>query len=315
MAKKIAVLHHRHQDWVPALQAAEPLVEFRGWHPKQWETGVDRSFLAEAEGLFCWKLPAGFLAAMPRLTWIQNSGAGVDHLLSHPDIPLHIPITRADGQFGYWMARYVAVHLLVSAQQVQACREAQLRAEWTPKLLPEDLTGKVALVLGFGRIGIHIARTLREMGMDVHGIGTSSRTQDGFHVHAIEEAPALLAQARTLVLCAPLTPRTRDLVDARFLANVRNLTLINVGRGELVNLEDLRTAMDTGLVKEAILDVFPEEPLPATHWLWRHPKVTVTPHHSGPSTPHQLIPDILDNLHRFARGEAIEGAVDRQRGY
>jgi glyoxylate/hydroxypyruvate reductase A len=257
----------------------------------------------------------GFLAAMPRLTWVQNSGAGVDHLVSHPELPDAIPITRADGQFGYWMARYVAAHLLAGAQQLQACRDAQMRAEWTPKLLPEDLTGKLALVLGFGRIGLHIARTLREMGMQVHGIGTSPRTQDGFPVHAVEEAPARLEHARALILCAPLTPRTRDLVDARFLAGARELTLINVGRGELVKLEDLQKALDSGWVKEAILDVFPEEPLPESHWLWRHPKVTVTPHHSGPSTPRQLIPDILDNLHRFARGEAIQGAVDRRRGY
>ena len=93
------------------------------------------------------------------------------------------------------------------------------------------------------------------------------------------------------------------------------LTLINVGRGDLMRVEDLLSALDSGTVGHAVLDVFTEEPLPADSPLWHHPKVTVTPHHSGPSTPKDLIPDILDNLRRFAEGRPIEGSVDRQRGY
>lgn len=64
-----------------------------------------------------------------------------------------------------------------------------------------------------------------------------------------------------------------------------------------------------------MLDVFPEEPLPQASPLWRHPKVTVTPHHSGPSVPEHLLADILPNLRRFAEGLPVEGAVDRVKGY
>jgi glyoxylate/hydroxypyruvate reductase A len=237
-------------------------------------------------------------------------------LLATAGIPASIPITRADGQFGLWMARYVAGHLLQEAQRLGECALAQEQHRWDPKLLPEDLTGKVALVFGFGRIGRQIGRALRELGLDVHGFVQAARTEDEFPLHAGAELGSWVAAARVLVLCAPLTAGTRGLVAAGLLAQGNpDLTLINVGRGEQVVVADLLAALDTGRLGRAVLDVFPEEPLPADSPLWAHPKVRVTPHHSGPSTPRAMIPDILDNLRRFAQGRPVQGAVDRVRGY
>ncbi len=312
---KLAVIHHRHLEWVPALTEAEPRLEIRGWHPRELE-GADWSWLAEAEGLFCWKLPEGLAPRMPRLAWVQNSGAGVDHLVKHPELPISIPITRADGAFGLWMARYVCGHLLAEAQRLQACAEAQAQAAWNPKLQPEDLTGQRAVVAGFGRIGRQIGRALRELGMEVAGVVRSPRRDPEFELFETAQLQSLLPGARLLVLAAPLTEETRGLVDARLLAHGNGgLTLMNVGRGELVASADLMEALDAGRLKRAVLDVFPAEPLPSDSWLWKHPRVTVTPHHSGPSTPRQLIPDILPNLRAFAEGSPITGAVDRAKGY
>ncbi len=312
---KLAVLHHRFMDWVPALREAAPNLDIRGWHPKEWEA-ADREWLADAEALFCWKIPPGFLDLMPRLRWVQNSGAGVDHLVTDPAIPAEVPVTRADGQFGFWMARYVAGHLLAQAQRLAECAEAQAAGAWNPKLLPEDLTGQVALVAGFGRIGRQIGRALRELGLEVHGVVRTAREDGEFPLHAASGLADLLPGARVLMLAAPSTPETRGMVDRDLLARGHGkLTLINVGRGELVDLDAVVEALDAGRLGHAVLDVFSEEPLPGASPLWRHPKVTVTPHHSGPSTPRQLIPDIQENLDRYARGEAIVGAVDRTRGY
>jgi len=311
--RRLAVIHHRHQDWTPALREAEPRLDIRGWHPSE---APDADWLREAEGLFTWRIPPGLLDLMPRLAWIQNSGAGVDHLVGHPGIPPQVPITRADGQFGFWMARYVIGHLLAEPQRLAECREAQARAVWSPKLLPEDLTGKVALVVGFGRIGRQIGRSLRELGMDVRGFVQTPRTDPEFPLAGSGALPEFLPQARLLVLCAPLTEATRGLVDARLLAQGNpDLLLINVGRGEQVVVPDLLAALDAGRLGGAVLDVFAPEPLPADSPLWAHPRVTVTPHHSGPSTPRAMVPDILPNLRRFAEGLPIEGAVDRVRGY
>lgn len=301
-------------DWVPALRGAEPRLEIQGWHPRDVPDGDP--WLAQAEGLFVWRVPTGLVARMPRLAWIQNSGAGVDHLVADSAIPAGIPITRADGQFGLWMARYVAGHLLMEAQRLEACHLAQAASAWNPKLLPEDLTGQLALVVGFGRIGRHIGRALRELGLEAHGFVRTAREDPEFALHDALELAQWLPQARVLVLCAPLTAATRGLVNAKLLEQATSrLTLINVGRGEQVVIPDLLAALDAGHLGRAVLDVFPTEPLPPTSPLWSHPKVVVTPHHSGPSTPKAMIPDLLPNLRRFAEGRPIEGAVDRAKGY
>lgn len=313
--RRLCVLHHRHSEWVPALREAEPRLDIRGWHPRA-EDSVDAGWLAGAEGLFCWRLPAGFLARMPALAWVQNSGAGVDHLIADPSIPAAVPITRADGQFGFWMARYVLAHLLHRAQRLDACRDAQAEGVWNPRLIPEDLWGERALVLGFGRIGRRIGEALRAIGMEVTGLVRTLRPDPDFPLATAAELPALLPDARLLVLAAPSTPATRSLLDAGLLARGSGkLLLVNVGRGDLVAPQDLLAALDAGTLGHAVLDVFPEEPLPPESPLWRHPGVTVTPHHSGPSTPRAMVPDLLPNLRRFAEGLPIQDAVDRERGY
>jgi len=311
--RRFAVIHHLVKEWLPALREAEPRLEMRGWHPRE---AADDAWLAEAEGLFVWKLPAGLVQKMPRLCWIQNSGAGMDHLVGDPGIPPGIPITRADGQFGLWMARYTVAHLLAGAQRLAECQAAQRERSWAPKLIPEDLAGQVALVFGFGRIGRQIGRALRELGLEVHGFVRTPRADAEFPLHPAGELPRWLPAARALVLCAPLTDATRGLVDAGLLAHGHpGLTLVNVGRGEQVVVPDLLAALDQGRLGRAVLDVFPQEPLDPASPLWDHPRVVVTPHHAGPSTPRAIIPDILPNLRRFAEGLPVEGGVDRLQGY
>ena len=313
--RRLAVIHHLADQWVPALQAAEPRLEVRGWHPRRADD-AELAWLAEAEALFTWRFPPGFLARMPRLRWIQNSGAGVDHLVDHPEIPESVSITRADGNFGAWMARYVCAHLLADAQRLGGCAEAQAEARWNPKLQPEDLGGALALVVGFGRIGRRIGEALRALGLTVRGFVRTPRGDPHVPLECLAELHRWLPEARLLVLCAPLTPETCGLVDARLLAGGHDrLMLVNVGRGAQVVVPDLLAALDAGRLGRAVLDVFEEEPLPPDSPLWRHPRVTVTPHHSGPSTPKDLIPDILENLRAYAEGRPITGAVDRQRGY
>lgn len=311
--RSLAVVHHRHEEWVAAIREVEPRLDVRGFPPRD---PLDDSFLVRAEGLFVWKVPAGLVARMPRLSWVQSAGAGVDHLLADPSIPPGVPITRADGQFGLWMARYTLGHLLAATQRLDACREAQRERRWDSRLLPEDLTGQVALVLGFGRIGRPIGRALREIGLEVHGFVRTPRTDAEFPLHGVPELGDWLARARVLVLCAPLTPETRGLVDAALLASGHpRLVLVNIARGALVDTAGLLEALDAGRLERAVLDVFAEEPLPPGSPLWSHPKVVVTPHHSGPSTPRAMVPDILPNLRRFAEGRPVVEAVDRSRGY
>lgn len=312
---KLAVVHHRHEDWVAAITEAEPRLDIRGWHPRE-ALSADSAWLADAEALFTWRFPEGFLAKMPRLRWIQNGGAGVDHLVANPEIPMAITLTRADGQFGFWMARYVVGHLLSEAQRLSACEACQGEHRWDGRLLPEDLTGQLALVVGFGRIGRQIGKALEALGMAVQGFVRTPRQEHGVTLSGLDALPEALPKARLLVLCAPLTPETQGLVNGQLLSYGNpTLTLVNVGRGDQVLVPDLLAALDSGRLGRAVLDVFSQEPLDADSPLWGHPKVTITPHHSGPSTPRAMIPDLLPNLRAYAEGRPLESAVNRELGY
>ena len=312
---RLAVVHHRASEWVSALRAAEARLDIRGWHPRE-AMQADADWLMDAEALFTWRFPEGFLAKMPKLKWVQNAGAGVDHLVNHPELPGDVLITRGDGRFGLWIARYVCGYLLFEAQQIDACRQAQTEKRWLGSLLPERLHDKQALIVGFGRIGRQVGLALKTLGMAVHGFATQERHDAEFQIHAINRLPEYIPQARVLVICAPDTASTRGLVNAGLLAHGHHgLTLFSVGRGSQIVLPDMLDALDNGRLGRAVLDVFPVEPLKPEDPIWDHPRVTITPHHSGPTIPEDLIPDLLPNLRAYAEGRPIVGAVDRVRGY
>jgi phosphoglycerate dehydrogenase-like enzyme len=134
-------------------------------------------------------------------------------------------------------------------------------------------------------------------------------------VRAIEE---LVADADHLVLATPATPATLRLIDDAVLAQVKpGLHLVNVARGELVDQEALRHALDNGRVGCASLDVVDPEPLPAGHWLYTHPRVRVSAHVSWsmPGAFDLLIEPFLENLRRHRDGRPLQHVVDVGLGY
>lgn len=128
---------------------------------------------------------------------------------------------------------------------------------------------------------------------------------------------------RTEILVCML-PGTRDTAGVLNLALLRKLRrdgaargafLVNAGRGSLQVDADILTALDEGVLASATLDVFPEEPLPQSSPLWRHPKVTVTPHNAGDISPQVFAPHVIAQIERFERGLPLDHPVDRRRGY
>lgn len=311
--RKLAVIHDDHYNWVSILKMAEKRIDIRGWRTNDC---IDKSWISKAEGLFTWKIPVNIIKHMSSLKWIQVAGAGIDHIINDPHISNDIKITRADGQFGFWISRYVLGHLLYETQHILDCQIAQKNCSWHSNLIPEDLTGKIALIFGFGRIGRHIGRALAMLGMDVHGFVRSYREDHEFQLHNNQDLAAWLPLARVLVISAPLTKLTRDVINLKLLHHGnQRLMLINVGRGELVNIDDLLEAIRIKKIDKAILDVFPDEPLDSNSILWHHPSIIITPHHSGPSTYKAIVRNIMPNLRRFADDKPIKNIVDRNIGY
>ena len=128
--------------------------------------------------------------------------------------------------------------------------------------------------------------------------------------------PGFLAATRVLVNLMPLTPETENILNHATLSQLQpGGYLINVARGKHLVEEDLITLIDSGHLAGATLDVFRQEPLPAGHPFWQHPKITVTPHTSARTLREESIAQIVGKIQALQRGEPINGVVDPQRGY
>jgi phosphoglycerate dehydrogenase-like enzyme len=272
--------------------------------------------VADADVLYAWKFPPALYARAGRLRWLQAMGAGVDWALA-PTLSPAVTVTRAPGVFGPWMREYVLGWCLWVTQRMETYRAAQRERRWRGTLMPDRLGGKTLALVGVGDIGRAIAGAARAVGMRVIGVSRSGRRVPGVErAYRVTVLGRALAAADFVAVVLPLTPATRGLIDARALAAMRPTAwLINVGRGPVVDEAALVRALATKRIAGAILDVFPTEPLPAEHPLWRLDNAVITPHIAGPSTPDEIAPVFNDNLARWLAGRRLRHAVNRGRGY
>jgi len=128
----------------------------------------------------------------------------------------------------------------------------------------------------------------------------------------------LLAASDFVVIAAPHTPETYKLFRAEQFAHMKNSAyLINIGRGVIVDLADLTTALQQGAIAGAGLDVFETEPLPGEHPLWGMGNVIITPHvaAASPRISERHLATLLENIRRFANGEEPTNVVDKQKWF
>ena len=130
--------------------------------------------------------------------------------------------------------------------------------------------------------------------------------------------PGVLGRSDFIVLAAPLTPDTEDLIDARALASMKpGAWLINVARGRLVDERALLRALREGPLGGAVLDTFRDEPLPPTSPFYELPNVIVTPHTAWSSgrVLDRSVELFCENLERYAAGQPLQNLVDPDAGY
>lgn len=262
------------------------------------------------------RLPAAELARFPALALVGSLHAGVDHLLA--GLPARVPLTRPvpaeDGD--PLMNEYVLTQVLRHHRDLPAYAQAQREGRWLRLPLRPARQRRVG-VLGLGAMGRAAADTLARAGFDVAGWTRRPRPESPWPVfHGETGLRALLERSEIVVNLLPLTPETRDLLDARRLAWMpRGASLINVGRGEHVVDADLLAALDAGQLGAATLDVFREEPLPPDNPLWRHPAITITPHACRRVDVAEVVAQFVDNLARLRAGQPLARVVDRAAGY
>jgi glyoxylate/hydroxypyruvate reductase A len=172
-------------------------------------------------------------------------------------------------------------------------------------------------VLGLGELGGVAAKALAALDFRVMGWSRAPKSIPGVDCRTGPEGlRAVLAAAEILVCLLPATAATETLLDAAALAALPpKASLINAGRGGLIDDAALLAALDARRLSNATLDVFRVEPLPADHPYRRHPRMTVTPHIASATRPETAAPAILAQLGRLVRGEPLLHVVDRRRGH
>ena len=165
------------------------------------------------------------------------------------------------------------------------------------------------MLIGYGSIGHQIARRIKPFGVHLTVVRRSVAPDElADAVVGMDALPQVLPDADVVVLAPALTDETRNMCDAKFFAAMKpGSILVNIGRGGLVDEDALKVGLETDQPAHAVLDVFQTEPLPADHWIWKHPKVRVTAHtsNSGQGTAGRGDDLFVANLERFLAGQPL----------
>lgn len=276
---------------------------------------------------------------MPALRWVQFHFAGIDRFVGHPLLQKEdLLLTTLSGAAMSQMAEYVLTMILALGRKVQALGVNQKKAEWPKdryeRFAPFELRGKTIGIVGYGSIGRQIANLLQPFGVTTlaakyNAMETVDRgyTPDGLgdpqgdlvhRIYPFQALASMFKECHFVVVTVPLTPQTQGLVNAKALNALKpGAYLVDISRGGVLDHAALLECLKSGKLAGAALDVFPEEPLPATNPLWQMPNVIVTPHISGSSSHYEerALDLFSENLHRYLGGLPLYNLFDRQRGY
>lgn len=284
--------------------------------PARFVTPDDEPDPASISYAFVLAPPPGYLAGFPNLKAIMPVGAGVEHILTDPDLP-DVPIVRmVQPDMAQRMSEYIVQHSLNHMRGLRQIQTAQTRAEWNLFAAPTAPDVTVG-ILGLGTLGQHAGQMLSAVGFGVRGWSRTPKTISGMDTFAgMDSLPAFLSRCHVLVSLLPLTPETHHLVDNKLLSQLPpGASIINASRGGVVRDDDLIESLDRGHISEATLDAFDVEPLPADHPYWAHPRVTVTPHCASAATAEAVAARLREVIETVERGEAPTPVVNRDVGY
>jgi phosphoglycerate dehydrogenase-like enzyme len=284
--------------------------------------------IADAEIYFGFGVTPDLLAAAKKLKWVHSAAAGVGNVLRSGIGERNILLTNSAGLHGAPIGEFVVAAVLHFMRGLDVAVAQQHTATWDKSFFVADdsplreVTGARVLIVGAGGLGGEAATRLTALG--AHCVGLRRRPDLGLpggfaEVAGLDALDEELPRADVLVLTAPLTAETDGLMSRERLQRLpKRAILVNVARGALVDEEALADMLEAGQLRGAALDVFHEEPLPATSRFWRLRNTLVAPHVS-PVSPGKFWPRqlhlFLDNWQRYVTGRPLRNLVDKQAGY
>jgi phosphoglycerate dehydrogenase-like enzyme len=261
----------------------------------------------------------------PKLEWIQATSAGIGPFVRRMGYPGTIPnvaFTTASGVHARPLAEFCFMVLFAFHKKLLHTLRQQRRHHWE-RFAGTDLEGRTLVIVGVGRIGREVARAARALGMHVVGVkrktsGVSPAALGLDELYGPERLHEALGKAENLVLCAPQTPETEEMIGAAELACLpEGAVLVNVGRGALVDEDALIDTLRSGRLLGAGLDVFREEPLPPDSPLWDLDNVIVSPHSASTVVREneRIVRLFRGNLRRYLDGRPLLNRLDTTLGF
>jgi phosphoglycerate dehydrogenase-like enzyme len=282
-----------------------------------------RALLASADILFDFdhahrtELPA----LAPRLRWLQATSAGIGQFVKRMGYAESMPntvFTTASGVHAIPLAEFCIMSMLNHYRGLAQMQADQAAHRWE-RFATTDLPGKTVAVIGMGNIGAEIARLSQAHGMRVIGSKMTPKPLPNVErLFAHDDLHAMLGDADVVIMTAPHTPVTDQMLDAAAFAAMRDgAFFINIGRGATVDEAAMIAALQSGKLSGAALDVFAEEPLPVESPLWDMPNVLVSPHSASTSDKEneRITTLFCDNLRRFLNGQPLRNVLDVERLY
>jgi phosphoglycerate dehydrogenase-like enzyme len=257
-----------------------------------------------------------------RLRWVHGTAAGAGEQLAaaklEPAELDRVAVTTSAGVHAVPLAEFALLGLLAFAKGLPRLLADKAERRWDHYPVGE-LRGRTVLVVGLGGIGREVVRLASAFGMRTLGIKrTGGDVPHLDELHPPERLRELLPRADGLVVTLPITDATRGLLDREALGLLpRGATLVNVGRGAVVDEDALVDALREGSLAGAALDVFAVEPLPEESPLWELPNVLLAPHTMALSVHEneRIVELFCDNLRRYLRGEPLRNRVDPEHYY
>jgi glyoxylate/hydroxypyruvate reductase A len=252
----------------------------------------------------------------PQLRAVFNIGAGVDALVRRRIAAPTLVVRLDDAGMSVQMAEFVCHAVIRHFRELDAYERDIAQGQWSfrkPRLRVQFPVG----VMGLGVLGTRVAQAVRQFEFPVLGWSRTPRDVEGVRCYAgPEQLDAFLAATCVLVCLLPLTAGTENILNRDTLGRLLpGGYLINVARGAHLVEADLLALLDNGQLAGATIDVLREEPPPATHPFWTHPKIALTPHTSARTLREESIAQIAGKIRALGRGEPVAGVVDRSRGY